>query len=143
VTAPASFPELASELRPALLRLNRLIRLQRVDTSVTLTQLSALGMVWHRGPMSAGDLAVFERVQPPSMTKILASREEAGLILRQPHPTDKRQVVIAITAAGVELLESERQSRDAWLSVQLAKLTDEERELLLRVTPILDKLAEP
>jgi DNA-binding MarR family transcriptional regulator len=58
------------------------------------------------------------------------------------HPTDRRQAIIAITDAGVELLDSERRSRDAWLSKRLSTLTAEERTLLQRVIPILDKLAE-
>src|SRR5207342_1037190 len=92
--------ELASQLRPALLRLTRLIRNQRVDMSVTLTQLSALATLEKRGPMSAGELAAYERVQPPSMTKVLAHLDEHGLVARRSHPSDKRQTVIALTNAG-------------------------------------------
>lgn len=134
--------ELASQLRPGLLRLTRLIRNQRVDMSVTLTQLSAMGTLSVKGPMSAGELAACERVQPPSMTKVLANLEERGLVAREVHPTDRRQAIIAITPAGLELLDSERRSRDAWLSKRLTTLTSEERALLQRVVPILDKLAE-
>jgi DNA-binding MarR family transcriptional regulator len=137
-----TIPELASQLRPALLRLTRLIRNQRVDMSVTLTQLSAMATLSAKGPMSAGELANRERVQPPSMTKVLAFLEERGLVVREVHPTDRRQAIIAITPAGVELLDSERRSRDAWLTKRLATLTSEERALLQRVVPILDKLAE-
>jgi DNA-binding MarR family transcriptional regulator len=134
--------ELASLLRPALLRLTRLVRIQRVDMSVTLTQLSAMGTLRKSGPMSAGELAACERVQPPSMTKVLANLEERGLVRREVHPTDRRQAVIEITPAGEALLEEERRSRDAWLTRQLATLTAEERALLQRVIPILEKLAE-
>jgi DNA-binding MarR family transcriptional regulator len=134
--------ELASQLRPALLRLTRLVRFQRVDMSITLTQLSALGALAKHGPMSAGELANFERVQPPSMTKVLAHLEERGLVRRDAHPADRRQAIIAITDAGVSLLESERRSRDAWLARRLTTLTPDERALLQRVVPILDKLAE-
>lgn len=134
--------ELASLLRPALLRLTRIVRNQRVDQSVTLTQLSAMGTLYKRGAMSAGDLAACEKVQPPSMTKVLANLEERGLVRREPSPADRRQAIIAITQAGEDLLDSERRSRDAWLSRRLATLTPDERALLLRVVPILDKLAE-
>jgi DNA-binding MarR family transcriptional regulator len=134
--------ELASLLRPSLLRLTRVVRNQRVDMSVTLTQLSAMGTLSKRGPMSAGELAACERVQPPSMTKVLANLEDRGLVRRGVHPTDRRQAIIAITDAGEELLGSERRSRDAWLSRRLATLTPDERALLQRVVPILDKLAE-
>jgi DNA-binding MarR family transcriptional regulator len=134
--------ELASQLRPALLRLTRVVRNQRVDMSVTLTQLSAMGTLLKNGPMSAGELAGYERVQPPSMTKVLANLEERGLVQRDAHPRDRRQVVLAITPAGEQLLASERRSRDAWLTRRLATLSPEERTLLHRVVPILDKLAE-
>ena len=134
--------DLAALLRPSLLRLTRIVRNQRVDMSVTLTQLSAMATLYKRGPMSAGELAAFEKVQPPSMTKVLANLEEHGLVTRDAHPTDRRQAVIAITQAGVDLLDSERRSRDAWLSQRLAQLTPDERALLRSVIPVLDKLAD-
>lgn len=134
--------ELASQLRPALLRLTRLVRNQRVDMSVTLTQLSAMGTLRKSGPMSAGELAACERVQPPSMTKVLANLEQRGLVRRDIHPTDRRQVVLAITPAGEQLLSSERRLRDAWLTRRLGTLTPEERALVQRAIPILEKLAE-
>ncbi len=134
--------ELASQLRPALLRLTRIVRNQRVDTSVTLTHLSAMATLAKHGAMSAGDLATCEKVQPPSMTKVLATLEDHGLVSREPHPSDKRQAIIAITDAGVTLLQEEQRSRDRWLSRRLETLTVEERALLERVVPILDKLAD-
>ena len=109
--------------------------------SITLTQLSAMGTLEKRGPMSAGDLAACERVQPPSMTKVLAMLEERGLVRRDAHPADRRQAIIAITEAGTALLDSERRSRDAWLSQRLVQLTPDERALLRNVVPVLDKLA--
>jgi DNA-binding MarR family transcriptional regulator len=141
-TTRGTTAELAAALRPSLLRLTRIVRNQRVDLSVTLTQLSAMAALDKRGPMSAGELAACERVQPPSMTKVLAHLEERGLVRRAAHPTDRRQAIIAITDAGVALLESERRSRNAWLSLRLARLTPDERTLLRNVLPVLDKLAE-
>jgi DNA-binding MarR family transcriptional regulator len=134
--------ELAALLRPPLLRLTRLIRNQRVDMSVTLTQISAMATLAKRGSMSAGELASCEKVQPPSMTKVLANLEERGLVRRDQHPSDKRQAIISVTDAGRDLLESERRSRDAWLSRRLTELSPEERAKLHDVIPILDKLAE-
>jgi DNA-binding MarR family transcriptional regulator len=143
VTAPKNtMAELAAQLRPSLLRLTRIVRNQRVDMSVTLTQLSAMGTLKKHGPMSAGELATCERVQPPSMTKVLASLEERGLVRRDTHPSDRRQVIVAITDEGLALLQSERESRDAWLSQRLGGLTAEERALIRNVIPVLDKLAD-
>lgn len=137
-----STAELASLLRPPLLRLTRVIRNQRVDMSLTLTHLSAMGTLYKSGPMSAGELATCEKVQPPSMTKVLSHLEERGLVSRAPHATDKRQAIIELTPAGAALLEDEVRSRDVWLSTRLAGLSDEERALLAEVVPLLDKLAD-
>ena len=138
----STISELAATLRPALLRLTRMVRNQRVDMSVTLTQLGAMATLEKQGAMTAGELAAAERVQPPSMTKVLASLEERGLIRRDPAPNDRRQAIVSITPAGLTLLDEERRSRNAWLTQQLAKLTPEERALLRNVVPVLDKLAE-
>ena len=111
--------------------------------SVTLTQISAMGTLRKRGPMSAGELAACEKVQPPSMTKVLANLEERGLVRRDAHPT--RQAAgdhLDDRRRATQLLESERRSRDAWLSRRLADLTPDERALLRDVVPVLDKLAE-
>jgi DNA-binding MarR family transcriptional regulator len=134
--------ELAASLRPSLLRLTRRVRNQRVDRSVSLAQLSAIGTLQKKGAMSAGDLAACEQVQPPSMTKVLASLEEKGLVTREAHPTDRRQAIIVLTQAGADLLESERRERTAWLTQRIAKLTPDERATIRNVIPVLDKLAE-
>ena len=145
MTTPAkssTIADLASTLRPSLLRLTRLVRNQRADESVSLSQLSALGTLKKSGPMSAGELAACERVQPPSMTKIIAALEEKGLVRRDEHPSDRRSAILGLTDAGLDLLASERRRRDAWLTQRLARLTPQERALLRSVVPVLDKLAE-
>jgi DNA-binding MarR family transcriptional regulator len=141
---PAAAPEmaqLATDLRHAVLRLTRRLRSQRADISVTITQLMALGTLHKHGPMSAGELAAQERVQPPSMTKILAALEEQGLLRREQHPSDRRQIVIEVTAAGSQLLEQEGKLRDAWLAEQVATLTAEDRDLLARASVVMSRLA--
>ena len=134
--------ELANALRPALLKLTRIVRQQRVDRSVTLTELSALGTLLIRGELTAGELAASEQVRPPSMTKVLAGLEERGLVRRVASPTDKRQAILSITDAGRALLDEERQARNAWLARRLATLNDAQRDLLRQAAPVLAQLAE-
>ena len=140
MTAAQSTTELASALRLALLRAARRIRSQRVNTAVTLSQLSALATVGKCGPMSAGELAGIERVQPPSMTKILASLETDGLVERSPHPEDRRQSIISITVAGRDLLDAEIQARNSWLATKLADFSPEELRTLSEAVAVLDRL---
>ena len=133
--------ELAAALRPALLRLTRLIRNQRVDMSLTLTLVAALMTLDRVGPMSATELAAHERIQPPSMTKILGKLEADGLVLRTPHSSDRRQSVLTVTDAGRELIARERGARTAWLSTRLGMLEPAELDILRRVIPVLERLA--
>src|SRR5947209_16796897 len=109
------------------MRLSRRLRNQRVDTSVTLTHLAALSTLKRNGPMSPGELAAHERVQPPSMTRVVVALEGMGLVTRTPHPTDGRQVIIDLTPMAEDLLASEARAREAWLSGQLQSLTAEDR----------------
>ncbi|MGY1751882.1 MarR family winged helix-turn-helix transcriptional regulator [Blastococcus sp. SYSU D01042] len=132
---------LAHDLRLAVTRFSRRLRTQRVDTSVTLTHLSALSTLKRHGPMSAGELAAHERVQPPSMTKVVVRLEERGLVTRTAHPTDGRQVVIGLTSTAEEMLAAEGRAREAWLTGRLQDLTAEERAVLRDAAAIMDRLA--
>jgi len=137
-TAPTT--ELASALRLSLLRAARRIRSQRVNTSATLSQLSALATVCKRGPLSAGEVAAIERVQPPSMTKILAALESAGWVERAAHPDDRRQSIISVTADGRALLAAETRARDEWLSRRLVDFSEAELKILRDAVAVLDRL---
>jgi DNA-binding MarR family transcriptional regulator len=132
---------LAHDLRLAVMRFSRRLRNQRVDTSVTLTHLAALSTLKRNGPMSPGELAAHERVQPPSMTRVVVALENMGLVTRTPHPTDGRQVIIGLTSAAEDLLSAEARAREAWLSSRLQELTADERAVLREAAGIMEKLA--
>ena len=87
--------ELASDLSLAVMRLARQLRFRRPESPVTLSQLSALATLAKEGAMTPGALAVRERVRPPSMTRVVASLVDLGLVVRAAHPADGRQILVA------------------------------------------------
>lgn len=125
-----------------LLRLSRRLRAERSDASLTLSQLSALSSLANVGSCSPTALAELERVQPPSMTRIIANLEASGYAERAPHARDRRQAVIAITPAGRAVLEETRRRSTEWLAGALADLAPEERAALADVLPLLGRLLE-
>jgi DNA-binding MarR family transcriptional regulator len=137
----ATDAELASTIRLSILRMARRLRSQRVNTAVTLSQLSALATVKKFGPLSAGEIASIEQVQPPSMTKILAGLELGGLIERRSHPDDRRQSIIEISEAGQILLLDEARARDEWLAVKLDALDKADLATLAAAAEVLERLA--
>jgi DNA-binding MarR family transcriptional regulator len=141
MTVSRTHAGLASMLRIAVMRLARRMRAERTDETLTLSQLATLGTLDRHGPMTLGELAAYERVQPPSMTRIVSGLEERSLVVREQHTTDRRLVIVRLTEEAEVLLTVDRRRRDAWLAQRLHELTPGEREALRRVVPILEKLA--
>jgi len=132
---------LAGSLRDAIGRLGRRMRAERAPSDLSLGQWAALRTLESHRPMTPSELAGHEKVQPPSMTKILAALESHGYVTRTPDPVDRRQVVVAANAAGRELLADDRRRKDKWLSQRLATLEPDERAALAAALPVLEKLS--
>lgn len=141
MAVPVTAVQLAPMVRDAITRLNRRVRQTRPVGDLTASQLNALTSLELAGALTPRELADVERVQPPTMTKIIAKLEERGLVRRSPHPTDGRQVILAATEAGRAVLAQFERARDEWLASRLAELRPEERDTLQRAAEILRKLA--
>jgi DNA-binding MarR family transcriptional regulator len=130
------------DLRLAIARLARRIRLERVGEDVTDGQLSVIFALWKSGPQTLGSLSERERVTPPSMNRTVNTLVEAGLASRSSTPDDGRKVLIEATGAGAEIARETKRRRMAWFARQVNELTPEERAALEAAAPILQKLAD-
>jgi DNA-binding MarR family transcriptional regulator len=128
-------------LRLAIGRLARRLR-QQAGGEITPSQLSALSSVGRLGPLTLGELAAVERVRPPTMTRIVASLEEAGLVDRSAHPGDRRIARVKVSRAGRAFLERTGTRKDAFLVERLARLDQDEVEQLRRAVVVLERLLE-
>ncbi|QCQ89902.1 MarR family transcriptional regulator [Rhodococcus sp. SGAir0479] len=133
---------LASDLSLAVVRLTRHLRGRRSEAQVSLTQLSALATLSAEGSMTPGSLAAREKVQPPSMTRVIASLADLGLVDRTPHPTDGRQIIVSLSDSGHALMESETAAREAWMTEKLSSLEDKQLETLRDAVSIITTLVE-
>ena len=141
-TRRATAAQVAVAVRDAIARVNRQLRRTRPVGDLTITQISALQSLDTAGALTPRELADIERVAPPTLTRIVARLEERGLVQRTAHPSDGRQVILAPTVAGVELLTAYRRVRDEWLADRLGRLTPEERDTVHRAAEILSRLAK-
>jgi len=137
---------LASALRISVTRLARRLRAERqsegLEPDLSDTQLAALAALERHSAMTPGELADHEKVQPPSMTRVIAVLEERALVMRAPHASDRRQVVLTVTDYGREVVQQSRRLREAWLARQLRGLTPQERAALRAAAPVLEKLSQ-
>lgn len=133
----------AADVRRGIISLGRRLRLGRSAASLTALELSVLGHVHRRGPLSPGELAALESVQPQSLTRTLTSLEADGLTLREPDPADARRSLLAITPAGLTALRAEMDRRDTWLAAAMSvELTDAEIGLLRLAGELMERLAD-
>jgi DNA-binding MarR family transcriptional regulator len=138
---------LATAMRISISRLARRLRVERLGLGGTETvlsdiQLAALAALERHESMTPGELADHEKVQPPSMTRVIAVLEERGLVRREPHATDRRQVILTVTDEGRDLVQRVRRRREAWLAQRLQELTPHERQTLRAAAPILEKISQ-
>ncbi|WP_240641448.1 MarR family winged helix-turn-helix transcriptional regulator [Nocardioides ferulae] len=134
---------LASELRLAVMRLRRRLAVERDPANeLSMNAMAVLGALHRSGDLTLGELAAHERVQPPSMTRMVNALEEGGYVARRPHDTDGRQVVVALSDLGRRTLLADRARRDEWLACRLRGLAPDERALLRKAAPLLQRLAQ-
>ena len=134
--------ELDDELRIAVMRLARRIRLERAVDDVRDGQLSVLFVLAKEGPQTLGSLSEHERVSPPSMNRTVNALVDASLVSRGSSPHDGRKVLIEITDAGAELVRETKRRREAWFNRQLSTLDSDERSAIYAAAPILGRLAD-
>jgi DNA-binding MarR family transcriptional regulator len=134
--------ELASRLRLSITRLARRLRREAASGDVSPSQLATLATIECHGPLPLGELAARERVQPPTMTRIVAALEDAGLATRQVDESDRRVARITITPAGRKFLSRHRGRKDLFLADRLEKLTPRETKVLVDALPILERLVD-
>lgn len=134
-------PEVTARLRLVVMRLARRLRGQ-AEGGVTASQLSALSSLCNRGPLTLGELSAVERVKPPTMTRIVTSLEELGLVARVPDPDDRRVCRAELTGAGRRLLEGNQRRKDAYLASRLAALPDADRAAVAGAVDALERLLE-
>jgi DNA-binding MarR family transcriptional regulator len=133
--------DLPSRLRLAVGRLNRRIR---VDSGAALPplQTSVLATLEDQAPLRLSELARREAVTPPTMSRVLAALDDAGLLVRTPDPQDARSALIHLSEAGHDAIRHIRTERTASIAQRLDRLDAEQRAALEAALPALERMVE-
>jgi DNA-binding MarR family transcriptional regulator len=130
---------IADQLHSAAIHLLRRLRVRDRESGIGPAQLSALSVLVFGGPRSLGELAEAEQVRPPTMSRIVAGLERAGLVRR--HATeDGRRVRLEATAKGTKILQEGRKRRVESLSLAVSALPRKELQQLGEFTALLQKV---
>ncbi|XBS69629.1 MarR family transcriptional regulator [Acerihabitans sp. KWT182] len=120
----------------------RRTRNESCEGELSMTESVVMSRLANDGPATTAALARAEKMKPQSMGTTVAALEEMGLVKRTPHPSDGRQMLIALTAEGTRLRSKNREAKHMWLSRAIAELDPQERDVLFKAAGILKKLGE-
>lgn len=129
-------------LRTAVLVLGRRLRHQASGDALSATEMAVFGRVHRDGPLTPGQLARAEHVQPPSMTRIVERLVSGGYLERNPHPDDGRQHLLSVSEVGAKFIEETRFRRTQWLAAHLDQLSESDRSTIHAALPALQRLAD-
>ena len=138
----ANDQDLASRLRLAITRTARRLRQQEGDSSLSPTLIAALSTIERHGPLTPSELAQRERVQRPTVTRVVTRLAEAGLIERTADERDRRVARLQVTSDGRKLLRAVRTRKTAYLAKRIDKFDPAEREVLERAAEILERMLD-
>jgi DNA-binding MarR family transcriptional regulator len=134
--------EAASTLRRGANRLTRRLRAERPAGALSTSKLAVLADLHRHGEQTPGELAAIQRVQPQSLTRVIAELAKAGLVARRPDKRDRRQARLQLTAKGLDALRADMEVRDRWLAAALTRLTPAESALLYAAGELMERIAE-
>ena len=134
---------LAVELRAIFGKLKRKLREQGGRSDLTPSQVSVLLRLEKDGPAAVSTLARAEGMRPQSMSAIVTSLLEAGLVAGSPDPNDRRQTLMSLSRKCQKLLTDGRAARQDWLTRTIQqKLSSQEQEKLAAAVELLTQLIE-
>jgi DNA-binding MarR family transcriptional regulator len=119
----------------------RRVRAAAASHELSLAEAAVMARLAREGPATTADLARAESIKPQSMGTTIAALEEMGMVERNPHPTDGRQVLIALTAKGTAVRNVARDAKRTWLAQAISRLDEQDRETLFRAGEIMNRLA--
>ena len=134
-------PDLAGHLRLTIVRTARRLR-QEAGGELSPSLVAALSTIERHGPLTPGEVATRERIQRPTVTRVLTRLEEQGLIERMPDVRDRRSTLVTASPAGRELLAELRTRKTAFLASRIEGLSAEERTTLEDAADILERMLD-
>lgn len=143
---PEASPDLEA-LAEAVLTIQRELpravrQLYQPPPSLGLAQVRVLGELRRHGPLHVSVLAEVLQVRLPTMTQSLDRLEQRGWARRSVGATDRRHIVVELTAEGERVYAAAHAAVIARLTERLALLDDAERATLAAVLPIVERLRQ-
>lgn len=112
-------------------------------TTLTPSRVHLLWMLQHAGPSTQQALAHLCEVSPRNITGLVDALEQSGHVRRTPHPTDRRSVIVELTAVATETMTQMQREHDELNTTLLDAVAPADRAAVARgVEAIAHRLEE-
>jgi DNA-binding MarR family transcriptional regulator len=132
--------EIAAQLHSGLSKLSRQIRNISLPAGITPERLSTLATIEAHGRISVTALAEMERVRPATMSRMISSLVDDGLVKRQEDKEDRRGVLVSATAKGRRTYQRANKQYLKELSAALTHLEADQLQAMRALASALEKL---
>ena len=138
---PTPAEQAAYAIHSAAIHLLRSLRREDTRSGVGPAGLSVLSVLVFGGPKTMAQLAEIEQVKKPTMTRIVGTLENWGLVTRR-RGADRRSLVVHPTPTGRIVMIRARSDRMAVLEERMERLTDTEIAILVRAAKLLERISK-
>lgn len=141
MVAPQELAPLMSEFGRAY---TRKIFTEMARTGTTPARARLLMTLQCHGSCKMTDIGGYLDVTPRSVTKLVDSLEQEGLVIREPHPHDRRITMIRLTSQGALVCKESALANHAAVTELYEHLTAADRQHLSRILrKLIEALSDP
>ncbi|WP_068086524.1 MarR family winged helix-turn-helix transcriptional regulator [Novosphingobium rosa] len=137
-----SLDSVVADLTVAVGGLIRRLRAEVRASDLNLSEAGVIARLEREGPLTTAALARAEAMTPQSMGTLVLQLERRELVRREAHPTDGRQMLVALTPAGLAARHRQQAAKRAWLAAAMRRLEPAEIERLHHAIPLIRRLGE-
>jgi DNA-binding MarR family transcriptional regulator len=134
-------PELVDACSDLVVYASRLVRAVRRRHEMS-AGLRVLALLDQHGPLGITQLATLDRCSQPTMSAAVGNLVERGWLGKEPHPSDRRGSVVALTDAGSAELRRVRRANGEAIASRLEELTDHTVEEVATAVAVLRDLLD-
>jgi DNA-binding MarR family transcriptional regulator len=135
--------QLAEALSALVGKLKRKLRERATLGDLSPSQAAVIRRLESEGPATSARLAQAEGMRPQSMSAIVQTLQNQGLIEAAPDPKDGRQLILSLTGACRKSIKANRAARRDWLGQAIqTKLSSAEQKQLAASVELLKRLAD-
>ena len=108
----------------------------------SMVHMTVLMHLHYRGACEVTHFCEPMQISPAGASQMIERMAQRGLVVRLPHPTDRRSRLVDLTDYGRQVVTDSIAARETWLSQIVTSLSAEDRQRITSALKVLNEHAE-